>query len=83
MTTHRSRCSILLVSRSGRLSLSSPCEYPCSPYLMARPILRVARSAELGLDVEFKIINVVEGENFSPELLKLVRAFTFTAAPLY
>jgi glutathione S-transferase len=31
-------------------------------------------SQELGLDVDTVIINVVEGENFKPDFLKLVSA---------
>jgi hypothetical protein len=34
--------------------------------------VHAAHSAELGIDADFSVVNLIEAENFSPEFLKLV-----------
>jgi hypothetical protein len=37
-------------------------------------------SVELGIDAEYKVVNLVEGANFDPEFLKLVSSDTRSSA---
>jgi hypothetical protein len=32
----------------------------------------MSHSAELGIDADFRVVNLVEGANFNPEFLKLI-----------
>lgn len=71
LTTASSPLSTLSASLFGPPCLSWQCE-PVSELPDVGPCSHRRDSEELGLNVDKQVINVVEGENFKPEFLKIV-----------